>query len=261
MNSPVVLLAHPPAKIAFSLVELSIVLVILGLLVGGVLGGKSLIRAAELRKVKTSIDKYIAATYAFRDKYQCLPGDCATFSKFFSAASNGNGSGMIGGVGDGSTDEPQDPLPYNFSELLLAWNHLSLAGLIEGQYSGDEQSNGGLGGYYRVGTDVPASGLGSNGYYQLRYQGQVTSDYAYIPKGSYGNCITPLSWRGTFQLDSIGANLTEQEVATMDLKYDDGKPRTGIIRIGLGQNYDSTTATYDFSVTAMGYSPIFITGF
>ena len=53
----------------FSLVELSIVLVILGLLVGGVLSGQSLIRASELRKYTTSADKYKTAILSFRDKY------------------------------------------------------------------------------------------------------------------------------------------------------------------------------------------------
>lgn len=59
----------------FSLVELSIVLVILGLLVGGVLTGQSLIRASELRKFMNTMERYKAATYTFRDKYFALPGD------------------------------------------------------------------------------------------------------------------------------------------------------------------------------------------
>ena len=56
----------------FSLVELSIVLVILGLLVGGVLGGQALIRAAEIRGVLADKDKYLAAVYTFKNKYQAL---------------------------------------------------------------------------------------------------------------------------------------------------------------------------------------------
>lgn len=59
---------------AFSLVELSIVLVILGLLTGGILAGQSLIRAAELRAVSTEYSRYITATQSFRDKYFAVPG-------------------------------------------------------------------------------------------------------------------------------------------------------------------------------------------
>lgn len=56
-------------KRGFSLVELSIVLVILGLLTGGILAGQSLIRAAELRAVSTEYSRYATAVQSFRDKY------------------------------------------------------------------------------------------------------------------------------------------------------------------------------------------------
>ncbi|PZU43073.1 MAG: prepilin-type cleavage/methylation domain-containing protein, partial [Sphingomonas sp.] len=59
----------------FSLVELSIVLVILGLLTGGILGGQSLIRAAEIRSIGVDFNRFSTATYTFRDKYMGLPGD------------------------------------------------------------------------------------------------------------------------------------------------------------------------------------------
>jgi prepilin-type N-terminal cleavage/methylation domain-containing protein len=62
-------------KKGFTLVELSIVLVILGLLAGGVLAGQSLIRAAELRSVTTQLEQYSTAIYAFRDRYFAIPGD------------------------------------------------------------------------------------------------------------------------------------------------------------------------------------------
>jgi len=70
-------------KNGFSLVELSIVLVIVGLLVGGVLTGKSLIRAADLRSVSTDYEGYRTATSAFRDKYFGLPGDITNASSFW----------------------------------------------------------------------------------------------------------------------------------------------------------------------------------
>jgi prepilin-type N-terminal cleavage/methylation domain-containing protein len=62
---------------AFSLVELSIVLVILGLLVGGVLSGQALIRASEMRSITAQANQYRAAIYSFRDKYFAIPGDMA----------------------------------------------------------------------------------------------------------------------------------------------------------------------------------------
>ena len=64
----------------FTLVELSIVLVILGLLVGGVLTGQSLIRAAELRTVSTQYATFSTAVNTFRDKYFTIPGDMTNAS-------------------------------------------------------------------------------------------------------------------------------------------------------------------------------------
>lgn len=67
----------------FSLVELSIVLVILGLLTGGILAGQSLIRASELRSVSTELQRYSSAIYSFRDQYMALPGDMLNATSFW----------------------------------------------------------------------------------------------------------------------------------------------------------------------------------
>jgi prepilin-type N-terminal cleavage/methylation domain-containing protein len=133
----------PPssAKQAFSLVELAIVLVILGLLVGGVLAGKSLIHASQLRTVSTQHANYLTAFLSFRDKYLALPGDIPNATQFWGAhdpdhstcltasgtgtdtlTCNGNGDGNVDGVGSW--------------EMYRAWNHLSNARLIEGSYTG-----------------------------------------------------------------------------------------------------------------------------
>lgn len=63
------------SRAAFSLVELSIVLVILGLLVGGILAGKSMIRQSELRSLVTQKEQVAQGVYAFRDKYLAMPGE------------------------------------------------------------------------------------------------------------------------------------------------------------------------------------------
>jgi prepilin-type N-terminal cleavage/methylation domain-containing protein len=64
-----------PGTAAFTLIEMSIVLVIIGLIVGGVLVGQSLISAAAVRAQISQIERYQTAVNAFRDKYSGLPGD------------------------------------------------------------------------------------------------------------------------------------------------------------------------------------------
>ena len=77
---------------AFSLVELSIVLVILGLLTGGVLTGQSLIKAAELRSVTTELNQWQTVVNTFKGKYFAIPGDMSNAHLFWGSA---GGSGFI----------------------------------------------------------------------------------------------------------------------------------------------------------------------
>src|ERR1700722_15466804 len=97
----------------FTLIELSIVLVIIGLIVGGVLVGQDLIKAAEVRAQISQIEKYNTAVNTFYGKYQAIPGDMniATASQFgFTVGSlctgdgtspygSRNGNGLIEGAG------------------------------------------------------------------------------------------------------------------------------------------------------------------
>lgn len=129
----------------FSLVELSIVLVILGLLTGGILSGQALIRAAELRSITAQSSQYVTAIYSFRDKYFALPGDFAEATRFWGqqysgatcaahsgaavttpGACNGNGNGILTVTGGAGLS----------SEAFQSWRHLALAGLVEGSYTG-----------------------------------------------------------------------------------------------------------------------------
>jgi prepilin-type N-terminal cleavage/methylation domain-containing protein len=66
----------------FTLIEMAIVIVIIGLLIGGVLVGRDMISAAEVRAQVLQIEKYNTAANVFREKYACLPGDCKNATNF-----------------------------------------------------------------------------------------------------------------------------------------------------------------------------------
>lgn len=115
-------------KTGFTLIELSIVLVIIGLIVGGIIVGGDLIKAAEYRASLSQLKEYDTAVRTFQAKYQCLPGDCDSAVNFGigqtgGAGDNGNGNGHLGSTtGTAFTDIVED---FQF------WVHLSNAGFIK----------------------------------------------------------------------------------------------------------------------------------
>jgi len=106
----------------FTLVEIAIVLVIIGLILGGVLKGQALIENAKYKNFSKQIDSIRAAVLTFQDQYKAMPGDISNISALNSAATAGNGNGQIqGGNCNVATDES-----------CLVWSHLRYAGLIAG---------------------------------------------------------------------------------------------------------------------------------
>jgi len=109
----------------FTLIEIAIVLVIIGLLLGGVLKGQELITSARVRNLVSQQDGVKAAYFGFLDRYRALPGD------YTAASTNINGVGATpcgAGNGDGNGQ-------ITGNESILAWEHLSKAGFINGSYT------------------------------------------------------------------------------------------------------------------------------
>ncbi len=215
---------------AFSLVELSIVLVILGLLTGGILAGQSLIRAAELRSVSSEYSRYATAVGAFRDKYFQIPGDMSNAISFWNAAhatpvtcgiTTTNDARTCNGNGDGLIDL-YDGTSRLSNEYFRFWQHLANAGLIEGQYSGIEGSSGNIA-HGVAGLNVPRSKL-SNAIWYARDMGN-RSGHSELFDGSYGNSLL-FGGQSTVGQPAVAA-LKPEEAWNIDTKMDDGKPATG----------------------------------
>lgn len=214
----------------FSLVELSIVLVILGLLVGGILTGQNLIHAAELRSVTTEYDRYMSALHIFKDKYLALPGDMPNATSFWDGASatcpgtdtqgntddstcNGDGDGLI---------ERIDTAPFG-NEQFRAWQHLALAGLVEGVYEG--VAGPGSSDYHSViGFNVPRAKLGDLGW--SIYYHDAGGDTWWFDV-DYGHIFALGSQHATAA--TIDQGLTPEDAWNIDTKVDDGKPGMGSV--------------------------------
>lgn len=233
---------HLQKNTAFSLVELSIVLVILGLLVGGIMGGQSLIRASELRSITTQYNGYVTAARTFRDKYYMAPGDLNNATQFWGTAAGtgsdaacraavGTGTATCNGNGDGKVQATSSS-PW---ETFRFWQHLANAGLIEGNYSGVSGSNMSA---WANSSNSPAGKLSNSMWY-------VDSDYygsgcgicgSYAAPGPWFNVNTPLNYLMLGAYTSGGGIssrplLKAEEVWNIDTKMDDGKPSTGKINV------------------------------
>lgn len=108
----------------FTLVEIAIVMVIIGLLLGGVLKGQELVENARLKRVVTDLQGVQAAYYGYMDRYKAMPGDdLRATTRFTVTVVNGGGNGVLGGNWNSTTDT---------DESRIVWQHLRASGLING---------------------------------------------------------------------------------------------------------------------------------
>ncbi len=215
----------------FTLIELSIVLVIIGLIVGGVLVGQDLIRAASVRAQITQIEKLNTAVNTFYGKYQALPGDLnqTTATTFGFAArgsgeGEGDGNGIIEGnnagggaygwtLGNGETG-------MFFVDLTSA-NGQNL-NLIDGGFSTATPSN--TSNYYISSTQMslyfPAAKIGNSSVYV--YSNNGVNYYGVASYTSYGIYAGGCA--------NFGPAFSVKQAYEIDRKMDDGLPQSGNVQ-------------------------------
>lgn len=222
----------------FTLIELAIVLVIIGLVLGGILVGKDLIRAAEMRSMFKDIDKIKAAAQTFRLKYNCLPGDCPNATQFWGtdASCPSTPSNVTpkletcNGDGDGRIGHYPGAWSYYTQEVFRFWQQLGNAELIEGKYSGTPASGDAVFGTVVSGTTVPKASFDNSIGYFVKYLDKSLTDSWFV-RGNYGNYITVGAPYPGSSAGYIGfRSLTVQEAYAIDSKFDDGKIGMGAIR-------------------------------
>ena len=146
----------------FTLIELSIVLVIIGLIVWGVLMGRDMIAAAQVRSQIKQIEDLETQINTFRLKYNCLPGDCINATELFgsvdeagNAINNGDGDGII--LSQSTNYIAGQCLSARIGgEVSQLFMHLNLSELSS--YTATEQS----GGATSAGSDFPVAIIKDN---------------------------------------------------------------------------------------------------
>jgi len=150
----------------FTLVEIAIVLVIIGLLLGGILKGQEMITQAKIKNVINDFNGITVAITSYQDRYRALPGDDPNAAARWTiqAPANGNGNGIIAGNYNANDTSGTAGAPPAAAESNLFWQHLRIAGFVPGLTVGTgsgtppPNATGGL-----IGVEsgvVGASGLG-----------------------------------------------------------------------------------------------------
>lgn len=223
----------------FTLIELSIVLVIIGLIIGGVLMGRDLILGAENKQIASYQQEFATKWNTFKLKYDCIPGDCATATELFGAAAgctasartdnatcDGDGNGKISWSGP------------NEGANGLAYDHLHHAGLF-GPYNVDYDVAVG----YSSLVPIPNTTMyiGSNAldraslYYSVTRTGGINAlQFArrqnFVPHQPRAAIISP------------------SRMHNIDLKVDDGLPGHGHVRGWHGETYGVNPAQNEVCV-------------
>jgi prepilin-type N-terminal cleavage/methylation domain-containing protein len=149
----------------FTLVEIAIVLVIVGLLLGSVLKGQEVITQARVKNALNDFNGATAATFSYRDRYGATPGDDGNANPRWQEAKNGGHDGQLSGAYNATP--PLEPgsmsVDNHQNESLNFWWHLRLSGFIAGPTQGAgaaSQPSNVVGGI--LGVQTGAIGLNGN---------------------------------------------------------------------------------------------------
>lgn len=190
----------------FTLVELSIVIVIVGLIVAGVTAGKSLVKQSQFRAIVTDASNYATAITSFKLQYNGLPGDLKNAQSYWPTSTNGSGNRILN---------------YNAAEGnegSKAWQHLALARLIPGVYDATSFP-------YIPGKNVPAGPVS---------QTLWCTGLPSVGQALFG--VANVNWIqiGAISISNSAANcsvgfLSPAEAYGIDLKVDDGQASRGSV--------------------------------
>ncbi len=257
----------------FTLVELAIVLVVIAVMLGGLMVGKDMIHASNLREVANQAYDYIAKIQKFRDKYGALPGDMPNAVQIWGSAAdgsytngctatefqtamrddpptatcNGNGNSTIGYYNSHHLDSSgglTNLYAQEIAESLRMWEHLHNAGMMKQKLAGARNAaNAGNRSSATVGYNVPEGPVEPGGYY-MRFENELQEESSanqYFDTVKHGHIL------------HYGANIATQEpyrsvlkpkeAYQIDQKLDDGIPNKGKIVVMRNSSQGNCTTT------------------
>lgn len=193
----------------FTLVEIAISLVIIGLLAAAVTVGYGMVEQSQIKETVSMADELKSNINYFNDKYFAYPGDLNTATRYWPDASDGDGDGIVNYVGDPRED-------------VFFWNHLYRAEILRNPYEGDVAKG------HEIGANMPKT-----------YINQV--GFAAMTMSLYSNSGLVLQL-GTLSGGLLqGGALSKITAAALEQKFDDGSPDSGQIFVSNGNGQTGCT--------------------
>lgn len=228
-------------KHGFTLVELSMVLVIIGLIVGGTMAGRELVYAAKIRQTITQKASFDTAVGAFKAKYECYPGDCKNVASMGLPGIDGNEDGIVythGGWGQ--------PGEYSF------WRQLAATQLIPGgawvTNTALDGNGGALPGYNTPTCPIcklhdVGGGYQGAGWFFSNLDALTSLNCSSPTFTTTSQGVPPPNWKAwAITTSSLAAwasgTVTVADAAALDKKVDDGRPVSGEV-VTVSYNYYS----------------------
>ncbi len=262
----------------FSLVELSIVIIIIGLLFVGVSAGSSLIQQAKLRTIFSDISQIQRSVQTFKVAYDYLPGDFPGAGILWGAACggnspassgcNGDGDGVVGNYGE-TTAVPSYSgytTKESTTETFRFWQHMQLAEIMDRSFTGEPSASNCLA------SGTPSCSTDENSY-ELKYKDGILvnildsrKDNFYI--NNYGYNYFAFKTGGVLEYQSSFPEFTARDTYNIDKKLDDGGPRSGRMQtlspFGTGEIfvpcYDTSTGVYLYNIERNGRCTFYLHG-
>lgn len=206
-------------KKGFTLVELSIVLVIIGLLIGGILVGQSLIESVKIQKSASQITQFRILIHQFKDRFRYYPGDLPNAYNLFGGQCTGNylkagipfQTAGCNGNGDGSVSAAHPAEADNFLK------HLSLSGIYNKELSEFYVDQD-----YVLGGNVPETPF--DGVYLAAVQ--QNNGYSYSGKQDY---VLGMQFKTDTPKQRSFNAITPAQLYAIDKKLDDGLSNSGFV--------------------------------
>lgn len=265
--------AYKPSTLGFTLLELAIVIVVIGLVAGGIIVGRDLISAAAVRAQLSQLDVVQTGIGVFRQKYSCLPGDCAKAGTYGFVArqpnirGRGDGNGVLEGLGSTcnswwyawADQTPQEVRPFSqvVGENAVFWRDMSEAGLIPEKVSLPTNDNSDCTAWACM-DPTPSTSPSIFSFYPRAKYGKTGLLYVYSDGGVNYIGLSEARIMRCFYLYT-NPLLSTAEAFIMDTKVDDGLPLTGSVLAQYVTNTEFAIAHYSFKagVYWAGYTDLF----